>query len=199
MSAAQRKGILIMRNISAILLAAVLASAGSAMAGDFDGPYVGGNIGVNSSSTGGTYTTSSANAPWYSLEGGYGWNLGGNVLLGLQGRVGGFGTTAHAPAGEYGGKAYGLGLKVGVPIDSLMPYAWLGYDHTQGMGSLSGFSADSANSGVGLMYKFAPSWSLEGEFSSSVPSSGGIRLKSNSVNFGLNYYFDAAPAAPSRR
>lgn len=188
-----------MKSISAIFFAAALAAAGTAAADDFAGPYVGGNVGANTSSTSGAYATSPATVPWYSLEGGYGWNVGSNVLLGVQGRVGAFGSTAHAPGADYGGNAYGLGLKVGVPIDSLMPYAWLGYDHTQGTGSLSGFSADSANSGVGLMYKFAPSWSMEGQVSSSVPSSGGVRLKSNSVNFGLNYYFDSPPPAPAQR
>lgn len=190
-----------MKYLSAIILAAALAAAGTAMAGDFKGSYFGSNFGFGSSGIGGAYGTSPTTTPWYSLGSGYGWGLGSKVLLGVQGRVGGFGGfggTAVPPASQYAGKAYGLGLKLAVPLDSLMPYAWLGYDHAQGTGNLAGFSADSANSGIGLMYKFAPSWSLEGEFSSTIPSSGGLRLKSNSVNFGLNYYFDAPPPAPTR-
>jgi hypothetical protein len=186
-----------MGRIPVILLAAALGAAGSAAADDFAGGYVGGNVGVNSSSTSGTYTTSPANSPSYGLEGGYGWNLGDNVLFGLDGHLDSYRDAAHAPAGQYGGHAYGLGLKVGVPIDSLMPYARLGYDHTQGTGSLAGFSSGSANGGLGLMYKFSPSWSLEGEWSSTTPSSSGLKLKSNTLNVGLNYHFDNPPSAPA--
>ncbi len=188
-----------MNSISVIALAAALAAAGPAAADDFSGGYVGGDIGVNSSSTSGNYVTSPATAPSYGLEGGYGWNVGSNVLLGVEGYVDANKETAHTPSGQYGSNAYGLGLKVGVPIDSLMPYARLGFDHTQGTGNLAGFSSAGANSGLGLMYKFAPSWSLEGEWSATSPSSGGLKLKSNTLNFGLNYHFDSPAGTPSRK
>lgn len=187
------------RKLSAIFLAAALAAAGSAAAGDFAGGYVGGNVGVNSSSTSGTPTTSPASTPSYGLEGGYGWDVGSSVLLGLDGHVDTYQDATHAPATQYGGHAYGLGLKVGVPVDSLMPYARFGYDRTQGTGALSGFNSGSANGGVGLMYKFAPSWSLEGEWSATAPSSSGLKLKSNTLNFGLNYHFDSPSGSPSRK
>lgn len=174
---------------------AALAAAGNAAADGFAGGYVGGDVGLNHSSTSGTLVTSPANSPSYELEGGYGWNVGSSVLLGVEGRVDSNKDATHAPA-QYGSNAYGLGLKIGVPIDSLMPYARLGYDHTQGTGALSSFSAGSPNGGLGLMYKFAPSWSLEGEWSSTASSSGGLKLKSNSFNFGLNYHFDS-PASNS--
>jgi opacity protein-like surface antigen len=132
------------------------------------------------------------------VEGGYGWNVGDSVLLGVEGYVDSNQQAAHAPAGQqYGSNVYGLGLKIGVPLDSLMPYARLGYDHTQGNGAISGFSAGSANSGLGLMYKFAPSWSVEGEWSTASPAASGLKLKTNNFNFGLNYHFDTpAGAAP---
>lgn len=187
-----------MIRLSAIFIAAALA-AGPVAADDFAGGYVGGNVGVNNSSTSGTYTTSPASTPSYGLEGGYGWNLGDDVLLGVDGHVDAFRETPHAPSGQYGGRAYGLGLKVGVPIDSLMPYARFSYDHTSGTGSLSGFSTGSANGGLGLLYKVSPRWSLEGEWSASSPSASGLKLKSSTVNFGLNYHFDTPPSAPSGR
>ncbi len=187
-----------MNSTSAIFFAAALAAAGNAAADDFAGGYLGGDVGVNNSSTSGTFVTAPAGTPSYGLEGGYGWNVGSSVLFGVEGHVDAYKDADHAPAARYGGNAYGLGLKVGVPIDSLMPYARLGYDHTQGTGSLAGFTSGSANSGLGLMYKFAPQWSLEGEWSSTTPSSNGLKLKSNTLNFGLNYHFDSPPAAPSR-
>lgn len=181
--------------LPAIIVVAALSAAGIAMADDFTGAYVGGDVGVNNSSTSGSYTTSPATAPAYGVQGGYGWDVGGNVLLGVDGHLDTYEDALHAPAGQYGGHAYGLGLKVGVPLDSLMPYARLGYDRTQGTGALSGFNSAATNGGVGLMYKLAPSWSLEGEWSAATPSSGGLNLKSNSLNFGVNYHFDF----PSRK
>jgi hypothetical protein len=190
-----------MKIIPATALMAALAAAGNAAADDFAGGYVGGDFGLNHSSTSGTSASSSANAPSYGLEGGYGWNIGSNVLLGVEGHVDANRDATHAPLGLYGSNAYGLGLKVGVPIDSLMPYARLGYDRTQGTGVLSGYSANTPNSGLGLMYKFAPSWSMEGEWSSSLPASGGLKLKSNTLSFGLNFHFDspASSAAPKSK
>ncbi len=180
-----------MKIIPATALLAALAAAGNAAADDFAGAYMGGDVGRNRSSTSGTTTSSAANSASYGLEGGYGWNVGSNVLLGVEGHVDANKDASHSPLGLYGSNAYGLGLKIGMPIDSLMPYARLGYDRTQGTGALSGFNANSPNRGLGLMYKFAPSWSVEGEWSSTLPSSGGLKLKSNSINFGLNYHFDS--------
>lgn len=185
-----------MKIIPATVLMAALVMAGNAGAGDFAGGYVGGDFGVNRSSTSGSIATSPANAPAYGLEGGYGWNVGDSVLFGVEGYVDANQQATHAPAGQqFGSNVYGLGLKIGVPIDSLMPYARLGYDRTQGTGALSGFSAGSASSGLGLMYKFAPSWSVEGEWSSATPGTGGLKLKVNNFNLGLNYHFDSSAGA----
>jgi hypothetical protein len=190
-----------MKNIPATALLAALAAALPAAADDFAGAYVGGDLGINRTGTSGAFASPTATSPSYGLEGGYGWNIGSNMLLGLDGHVGANKQTTHSVFGQYGSNAYGLGLKIGVPIDSLMPYARLGYDRTQGTGALSGFSASSPNSSLGLMYKVTPSWSLEGEWSSSLPASGGLKLKSNSLNFGLNYHFDSpsGSAAPKSK
>lgn len=185
-----------MKIIIAVALAA-LAAAGNAGADEFSGAYVGGGIGVNRSSTSGTLTTSPGNAPAYSLQGGYGWNVGDSMLLGVEGYVDANQQATHDPAGQqYGSNAYGLGLKIGVPIDSLMPYARLGYGRTLGTGAISG-SADSGSSGLGLMYKFAPSWSVQGEWSSTSPGISGLKLKADNFSLGLNYHFDSpGTAAP---
>lgn len=186
-----------MKLISAAALMAALATAFPAVADDFAGAYVGGDFGINRSSTSGTFATSPANAPAYGLQGGYGWNVGDSMLFGVEGYVDANQQATHAPAGQYGSNVYGLGLKIGVPIDSLMPYARLGYDRTLGTGLLSGFNAGSASGGLGLMYKLAPSWSVEGELSASTASTGtgGTKLKASTLNFGFNYHFDT-PSAP---
>lgn len=171
-------------------LASLLATAGNAVADDFSGAYVGGDVGVNRSSTSGSNATSSSDSASYGLQGGYGWNLG-STMLGVEGYVDSNQSTTHDPVAQYGSRAYGLGLKIGVPIDSLMPYAKLGYDRTTGTGDLSSFSANNARTGLGLMYKFSPSWSVEGEVSTSAPSMSGLKLKADSLSFGLNYHFDS--------
>jgi outer membrane immunogenic protein len=168
--------------------ASLLALADIAAADDFSGAYVGGDLGVNRSSTTGTPTTSAKESASYGLSGGYGWNLG-STMLGVEGYVDSNQSTTHDPAAQYGSRAYGLGLKIGVPIDSLMPYAKLGYDRTTGTGDLSSFSANSARTGLGLMYKISPNWSVEGEVSTSAPSMSGLKLKADSLSFGLNYHF----------
>ena len=178
-----------MKQVILAFAAIVSLLADSAVAGDFSGLYVGGGLGVNRSSTSGVPATSAANAPVYGLEGGYAWDLG-SALLGVEGFVDANQQAAHSSAVQYGSNTYGLGLKLGVPLDNLMPYARLGYDYTRGTGDLSGFSAGGANSGLGLMYKLTPNWSVEGEWSLSNPSTSGLKLKANNFNFGLNYHFD---------
>jgi len=169
-----------------------MLAAGNAAAGDFAGGYMGADLGVNRSSTSGTNATAPGNAPAYSLQGGYGWKVGDSMLLGVEGYVDANQQATHDPNGQqYGSNVYGLGLKIGVPIDSLMPYAKFGYDRTRGTGALSGFSSGNANSGLGLMYKFAPSWSVEGEWSSAASDMSGLKLKANNFNFGFNYHFDS--------
>lgn len=177
---------------------AAFAAAGNAGADDFSGGYVGGDFGVNRSSTSGNLVTSPANAPAYGLQGGYGWNVGDSMLFGVEGYVDANQQATHPATGQqYGSNAYGLGLKIGVPIDSLMPYARLGYGRTNGTGALSGFSAGGATGGLGLMYKLAPSWSVEGEWSPSTSETGGLKLKSNNFSFGFNYHFDTPSTGAS--
>ncbi len=168
---------------------ALLLAAGPALAGDFSGAYVGGDVGANRSSTSGAVTTSAATSPSYGVEGGYGWNLG-STFLGVEGFVDSSQQTTHSPGTDYGSSAYGLGLKIGVPIDALMPYATLGYDRTRGTGSLSGLNGGSKHGGLGLMYKIAPSWSVEGEWSMATPAMNDVKLRTNNFSFGLNYHFD---------
>lgn len=182
-----------MKHIKLASWLALLGAPGLVMAADFSGAYLGGDIGVNRSSTSGVLVTSPANGGSYGLQGGYGWNLG-NTFLGVEGSFNNGQQAKHDPNAQYGSNSYGLGLKIGVPLDKLMPFARLGYDRTSGNGALSGFNSNAANSGLGLMYKVAPNWSLEGEWANTSSSSSGIKLKANNFSFGLNYHFDT-PAA----
>jgi outer membrane immunogenic protein len=176
----------------------VLLATGNVTAEDFSGGYVGGGLGLNRSSTSGSLSTPAADAPTYGVQGGYGWNVG-STLLGVEGYVDSSQQVSHGSNTQYGSNDYGLGLKIGVPLDSLMPYASIGYDRTQGTGSLSSFSSNAASGGLGLMYKFAPSWSLEGEVSTTSPTMNGLKLRADSLSFGLNYHFDSAAGSTEEK
>lgn len=175
------------------IAAAVLAM--NAVASDFDGGYVGGKIGSNRSDTSGLQPSLSSSATSYGVQGGYGWDMG-STTLGVNGFYDSNDQSYHAPLGQLGSHVYGLGLKLGLPINSLMPYAKLGYGHTTGTGVISTFGANSMNGGLGLEYKFAPNWSVAGEWTTASPSNNGLKLKNNNFSIGVNYYF-AAPAAPA--
>lgn len=187
-----------MNILRVIIISMMLAAASHAAADGFDGNYLG--LGLNrSSSTVPAYAAPADSSP-YGLGAGYGWNLGNSVLFGVEGFVDMAPDVAHAPLAQlYGSHTYGLGLKIGVPLDSLMPYARLGYDHTYGTGAFSGISAGATNGGLGLLYKFSPSWSLGGELTSTIPAAGGLKLKSNSVSIGLHYKFGYSGSATSTR
>ncbi len=179
-----------------LVLAAAAVAAGLAMssaaAADFYGAYVGGKLGYNRS---GTSVTSHDGSTTYGLEGGYGWELGGTAL-GVNAFYDANQQATHTPFAQYGSRMYGLGLKVGIPVESLMPYAKLGYGRTQGTGSLANFNANSARSGVGIEYKVAPNWSIAGEWAAASPSMNGLRFDEDNFTLGMNYYFAAPKAMP---
>jgi OOP family OmpA-OmpF porin len=188
-----------LNNVKRFALAAALASTfASAQSGatDFYGAYVGAKIGTNRSDTTGTISSARNGAATYGLEGGYGWDVGA-ASLGVNAFYDANQETTHAPlTAQYGNRMYGLGLKVGLPIESVMPYAKLGYGRTNGTGALSSLNADSAKSGVGLEYKIAPNWSVAGEWATASPTMRGLRLDEDNFTFGLNYYF-APPVSRS--
>lgn len=177
-------------------LGAVLATAGGSVGADgFGGGYLAGGP----SPSGATVPSPFTFTPAYGLDGGYDWRLGGTFMLGVEGHLGGGSDTARGSAWQYGSNGYGLGLKIGLPLDSLMPYAHFRYDHGLGAGVQPGLGNTGANGGLGLEYKFAPHWRMEGEWTATTPSVNGPRLRSNSVNFGVNYQFGSSGSTPSER
>lgn len=184
-----------------LAVAAALLVTTAASAEDFTGPYIGGKIGSNRSDTSGLLTSSRSSSTTYGLEGGYNWGVG-QTTLGANFFYDSNEQSNHSPLGQLGSHVYGLGLKLGLPIDSLMPYAKLGYGHVWGTGALQDSnnfgSANSVNGGFGLEYKFAPNWSIAGEWTATAPSSHGTKLNNDNFSVGVNYYFappqETAPA-----
>jgi OOP family OmpA-OmpF porin len=187
---------------STMVFALAVASLGmmAAQAGEFDGGYIGGKIGVNRTDMTDVSRQSPAAA---GLEAGYNWDMNG-MLLGVDGfwdfnekktHTG----TALAPASvNYGSQVYGLDLKLGLPNGNWMPYAKLGYAHTDGRGDAyaSVIGNGGAHYGVGVEYKFAPNWSVAGEWTNNTGKNGAVKLNNNNFTIGLNYYFGKPYVAP---
>lgn len=188
---------------SAMTMALAAASLGmsAAQAGEFDGGYVGAKIGVNRTDM----TAVSRQSPVATgLEGGYNWNMD-SILLGVDGFLDFNGKKTHtgtapAPATvNYGSHVYGLDLKLGLPNGNWMPYAKLGYAHVGGRGdAYASVVGDSgAHLGLGIEYKFAPQWSVAGEWTNNSGKSGATKLDNDNFTLGVNYYFDKPYVAPA--
>lgn len=178
-----------------IRMASVVALLGmaAAQAEEFDGGWVGAKLGSNRSSLTGLDTRS---ATTYGLEGGYNWDMG-SYLLGVDGFAGFNDRATHNPgAVNYGSDTYGLDAKLSLPSGKWTPFAKLGYGRTNGKGDplASVIGGRSAHLGLGVEYKFAPNWSLAGEYGTGSGKNAVIKLKNNNFTLGVNYYFDT-PAA----
>lgn len=184
-----------------IALATALLGMAVVQASEFDGGYVGGKIGANRT---GMTAVSRQSPAATGLEGGYNWNMNG-MLLGVDGFLDFNSKKTHtgvapAPAAvHYGSHVYGLDLKLGLPSGNWMPYAKLGYAHVGGRGDAyaSVIGDSGAHLGLGVEYKFAPNWSVAGEWTNNTGKSGATKLNNNNFTLGVNYYFDKPAAAPA--
>ncbi|MBI3222982.1 MAG: OmpA family protein [Nitrosomonadales bacterium] len=178
-----------------IALSSVLLSVGLAQAGEFSGGWVGGKLGSGRS---GFTGLESKSATTYGLEGGYNWDLN-NFLLGVDGFADANEKATHNPGAiNYGSNAYGLDAKLGLPNGKWLPYAKLGYAHTKGSGNAlaSAVGGNDVHLGLGVEYKFAPQWSVAGEYTTASAKTGANKLNNNNFTIGLNYYFSGPKAAP---
>lgn len=181
------------------LLASMLAMAG-AQASEFVGGFVGAKVGSNRSDISGLAAASGKSTTTYGLDGGYNWDMQ-RFLLGVDAFADFNGksdhTTAAAPfTTNYGSDAYGVDLKLGLPNGNWMPYGRLGYSHTKGTGSASAISGGDLHGGLGIEYKYAPSWGVSAEWMRSAAKSNGSKLSNDNFTVGLRYYFGVAAAAP---
>jgi OOP family OmpA-OmpF porin len=193
------------KSTMSIALAAALLSISVAQAGEFTGGWIGVKAGNNNSDVTGATAAASAsakNASTYGLEGGYNWDMGG-FLLGVNGFADFNQKVDHATATpgvvrNYGSDALGLDVKLGLPSGNWLPYAKLGYASVAAKGIAVTGTGSGAHLGLGVEYKFAPHWSVAGEYTtvSDKFNNNTQKLNNNNFTIGLNYYFDSiAPAA----
>jgi len=189
-----------------VALSAALLSMSAAQASEFSGGFVGIKAGNNQSDVAGANTALSPslakqNATTYGLEGGYNWDVN-SFLLGVTGFANFNKARTHvatpAPAVSFGSDTYGLDLKVGLPSGNWLPYAKLGMGSTRATGGqLTGTGQEKAHAGLGVEYKFAPHWSLAGEYTTSSSTLSARKLTNNNLTIGINYYFDSPYVAPA--
>lgn len=169
-----------------VVLTAALLSMTAVQAGEFDGSWLGGKIGNNRSNVTGLETK---DATTYGLEGGHNWNMGG-FLLGVDGFVETNDKEVHNPgAVNYGSEAYGLDAKLGIPSGKWLPYAKLGYVRTESRGLAADIKDEDVHLGLGVEYKFAPKWSVTGEYTEASARGANQKLNNRNFTIGLNYYF----------
>ena len=177
----------------AIALSAALFGISAAQASEFSGGWLGAKLGTDRTSMTG-YDSQSGNT--YGFQGGYGWDMGSNFLLGANAYWDRNAPENHNPGPvDIGSKDYGLDAKLGLPYGNWMPYAKLGYGRINGNSAVSAFGTSGPQMGLGVEYKFAPSWSLAGEYTSTSAKTNGIEMKNNAFTLGVNYYFGKPPAA----
>ena len=193
-----------------VAISATLLAVSSAGAGEFDGGYVGVKAGTNRSSfsgltsvNGGALSNVNVNdrsGTTFGIEGGYNWDKE-SYLLGVDGFVDhnsreNSSGTINGVAGlvDYGSSVYGLNFKLGLPRGNWLPYAKLGYASGRTDSSLN-VEGSGAHGGLGVAYKFAPNWSIAGEFTGHTADSSGKKLKNDNFTVGLNYHFSSPPKA----
>ncbi|MDZ4202755.1 MAG: OmpA family protein [Gallionella sp.] len=177
------------RSMLFVALASAMLGSTAVQAGEseFDGSWIGGKIGSNRSNVTGVDTRS---ATTYGLEGGHNWNMDG-FLLGVNGFIDSNSNAAHAPAPfSYGSSAYGIDAKLGIDGGNWMPYAKIGYARTNGNGAASNIGGSAAHLGLGIEYKFAPQWSVAGEYTTGSGKNAASKLNNDNFTIGVNYYFD---------
>jgi OOP family OmpA-OmpF porin len=160
-----------------IAVASALVGTLTAHASEFSGSYLGGKIGYNENRPSSASTSDKA---FPGLQGGHGWDKG-DWLLAIEGVY-----DHHTKS--ITGRDYAVDLKAGLPADKLMPYVKLGLAGSNPGTRLHG--------GLGIEYKFAPKWSVLGEWTLDTKSVNSVDQKNNNFSVGLNYYFGKPAAAP---
>ena len=179
------------KSMMSVAVTAALLSMSAVQASEFKGAYIGANVGMNHSKIG---TLSAPNKFYPGVQAGYNWDLTSNVLLGVEGFVDGHNKGVTNTDS-------GIDAKLGYTMGKFMPYARLGAAATSPGTRIHG--------GLGLEYKFAPSWSVFGEMTADRKSASVAAVKNGPValpavdatarntNYaiGVNYYFDKPAVA----
>ena len=161
-------------------LAVFVLCVSNTKASEFDGFYVGANVGSNKS----TATLRPDKTESYvGAVAGYNWDFQ-SFLLGANAFV-----DAHSSA--YSGKDAGMDVKLGLPMKEWLPYAKLGLTDSE--------PGTRAHAGLGVEYKFYSQWSINGEWMRDKKSIGPVNYENNNFVIGVNYYFGESISSAAAR
>ena len=157
---------------------------------------------------------------------GYNYQIGGNFVVGFEADFGGMGLSNSQTAFNTGGYLSSktdsgfytdVTGRLGYAVGPALFYAkggWVYYDGTVGVTDTSFATPATVNKqgidgwtvGGGIEYKFAPTWSVKGEYRyfdfgdqtvwTSPLDSYKQELKANTVTVGLNYFVGGLPYSP---
>ena len=153
---------------SAFLLS--VASIG-ASASEFDGTYVGVNLGHNRAAMD---SNPIKNSTYLGLKAGYNWDLGGLVLGGE--------VFVANHISSYTGPDEGATARFGLPVNLWLPYVKLGV-----VGNDPGYRAYG---GLGGAYALGGRWSANAEWTADSRKIDGVSYKNNNISIGLNFSLD---------
>ncbi len=161
-----------MKQIS--LLVAILGMAMSITAGasEFDGAYVGLNVGNNRSSRD---LMPDKNSTYLGAKAGYNLDVGG-FLLGAEG-------FADNHRTSYSGRDAGLDLRFGLPMERWLPYARVG--------AVATAPGTRVHSGLGIEYKLGNYLSVNAEWATDRKNNAGVNYRNNNFVIGFNILLDA--------
>jgi len=162
-----------MKRISLSIL--LVSIAVNSNASEFEGGYIGANLGSN---TAAATALSDKKSTYLGLKAGYNWDWN-NFVVGAEGFV-----DAHQDS--YTSSDAGVDARLGLPMDRWMPYAKLGLAATTPGARLHG--------GVGVEYRLTDRWSVNAEWTRDSKDDSGVTKKNNNIAVGLNMYFGATSA-----
>ena len=164
-----------MSNFKKFCAALVISLTGisCAQASEFVGPYAGVKLGENWSDATGAINKPSHATFFPGLTAGYGFDvkqfvIGAEVFADFH-----HGSTTYKDAG--------VDLKIGMPFNTIMPYARLGMTGTWPAACLDG--------GLGVEYKFIKQLSVAAGWSAESDSHEGSKRSIDGVTVGVHYYF----------
>ncbi|MGH8273858.1 MAG: porin family protein [Gammaproteobacteria bacterium] len=183
-----------------VVLGALLLAPAAAFAlvpGQWTGPYVGVQAGVNRTNLD---QFSSENAFTAGIRAGYDAQISDHFVVGGDVFYEWNQDTNHqtciAGAGcasvNLGSKVYGVEGKIGFPLgptDNFMPYVKLGYSHLDVTGDNASGSDNAVRYGVGIAWSLIDSTTLSLQYTHGKYGSDVGNWKNDNVTVGLNFHF----------
>ena len=184
-----------MKIIALISLAAAAALVMSAArADDFAGAYVQLDGGVSHTKATGAYQADKKDVGSAGVEAGYLWNVGHNVLVGVDGFFDYNGRETHDTAAggqtKYGSNVYGSDFIGGYQFDSKwFVYGKVGAAHVKGVEGADGFSRTALHYGTGVQYEVMHNLAVGVEYTNTHAKEHDNRLNNDNTMLTLSYRF----------